>query len=93
MTDKTSEISPEQKTIIFLRQKLAVVQYELHEALKAIDRHRREFSDPIFVKEFNREVTLDFDDPLYPYCPFRLTKSELLKYTKGGEKNNESTKT
>ena len=81
-----SNLSPEKKEISLLKQKIAVLHYELREMLKAIENHRREFSSPIHVSEFDREVTLDFDDPLYPYCPFRLTKGELTKYMEGGDK-------
>lgn len=79
-------LTEDQKTIIILKQKLAVLGYEFREISKAVDRHRREFATPIYVPEFGREVTLDFDDPLYPYCPFRLRKEELKKFQKkGGE--------
>ena len=63
------------------------LRIEIGEALKAIDRYRRLYADPIYVKQFGREVTLDFDDPLYPYCPFRLKKDELLKYITNGKEN------
>lgn len=73
-----------------LKQENTILKFELKEVLKAIVRHRRQFATPMFVKEFNREVTLDFDDPLYPYCPYRLTESELLKYVEKGNYGEES---
>jgi len=66
----------------YLDQKLVnkALMTEMSEVLKAIDRYRRLYGDPVYVKQFGREVTLDFDDPLYPYCPFRLRKEELLMF-------------
>ena len=89
MVEMAKPLSEKAQQIIILKQKLAAVSYELSEMQKAVERHRREFATPQFVKEFNREVTLDFDDPLYPYCPFRLTKGELRMYVKGGERTSE----
>lgn len=63
-----------------LKQLLAAKNYELQEMLKAIERYRKLYSIPVYMKEFDRKVTLDFDDPLYPYCPFRLRKEEIIKY-------------
>lgn len=65
----------------------AALRIEIGEAIKAIDRYRRLYADPTYVKQFGREVTLDFDDPLYPYCPFRLTKEEIMMYYKLSNKN------
>ena len=64
----------EQKLIV------AALKIEIGEILKAVDRYRRLYADPTYVKQFGREVTLDFDDPLYPYCPFRLMKDEIMMY-------------
>ena len=85
-TELMSLLSEKDQQIVLLKQKLAAVSYEFREIQKAVERHRKEFATPQFVKEFNREVSLDFDDPLYPYCPFRLTKAELRKYVNGGER-------
>ena len=65
----------------------SALRIEIGEAIKAIDRYRRLYADPTYVKQFGREVTLDFDDPLYPYCPFRLTKDEIMMYYKLSKKN------
>jgi len=83
MDDKNIEIS-RLKQIIFIKD------YELKEVIKAIERYRKLYSCPVYMKEFNRKVTLDFDDPLYPYCPFRLKKEEIIMFTKQNEqtKNN-----
>jgi len=59
---------------------------EMGEVLKAIDRYRRLYADPVYVKLFDREVSLDFEDPLYPYCPFRLRKEEVLLFKKNNGK-------
>ena len=64
-----------------LKQILAAKDYELKEMLKAIERYRKLYSCPVYMKEFDRKVTLDFDDPLYPYCPFRLRKEEIIKFS------------
>jgi len=63
-----------------LKVENAALRIEIGEIIKAVDRYRRLYADPTYVKQFGREVTLDFDDPLYPYCPFRLTKDEVLMY-------------
>ncbi len=68
-----------------LKQLLAAKDYELKEVLKAVVRYRKLYATPVFMKEFNRKVTLDFDDPLYPYCPFRLKKEEIISFTKQNE--------
>lgn len=67
------------------KQLLAAKDYELKEMFKAIERYRKLYSTPVFMKEFNRKVTLDFDDPLYPYCPFRLKKEEIIMFMKKNE--------
>lgn len=67
------------------KQILAAKDYELKEMLKAIKRYRKLYAIPVYMKEFDRKVTLDFDDPLYPYCPFRLRKEEIIKFTKQNE--------
>ena len=71
-------------TVSRLKQEIMILKYEIREMRKAIVRHRREFSSPMFVQDFGREVTLDFDDPLYPYCPYRLREDELLRYVEKG---------
>lgn len=76
----------EQKLIV------AALKIEIGEAIKAMDRYRRLYADPTYVKQFGREVTLDFDDPLYPYCPFRLTKDEIMMYYKLSKDNAQSKK-
>lgn len=81
--------NPDLITISKIKQKLAIALYETNEMRKAIERFRREFASPIFIQEFGREVTLDFDDPLYPYCPYRLTRDELFKYVDISEKGGE----
>ena len=74
-----------------LKQENMILKYEIKEMRKAIIRHRKDFSSPIYIEEFKRQVTLDFDDPLYPYCPYRLKEAELLKYVeKGGTYGKES---
>lgn len=78
MDKKTLEISQ-------LKQLLVAKNYEIREMLKAIERYRKMYSIPVYVKEFNRMVTLDFDDPLYPYCPYRLKKEEIIMFTKQNE--------
>jgi len=70
-----------------LKVENTALRIEIGEAIKAIDRYRRLYADPTFVKQFGREVTLDFDDPLYPYCPFRLTKEEIMMYYQLSKKN------
>jgi len=71
----------------------SALRIEIGEAIKAMDRYRRLYADPTFVKQFGREVTLDFDDPLYPYCPFRLTKDEIMMYYKLSKDNAKSKET
>lgn len=68
----------------YLDQKLVnkALKTELSEVLKAIERYRKLYADYTYVKLFGRKVSLDFEDPLYPYCPYRLTKEELLMFTK-----------
>jgi len=65
----------------------SALRIEIGEAIKAMDRYRRLYADPTYIKQFGREVTLDFDDPLYPYCPFRLTKDEIMMYYNLSKKN------
>lgn len=89
--EKHDRLPAELVTTAKLKQEIVILKYELREMRKAIERHRREFSSPMFSKEFGREITLDFDDPLYPYCPYRLQESELLKYIeKGGQYGSKS---
>ena len=66
----------------YLDQKLVnkALKTELSEVLKSIERYRKLYADITYVKLFGREVTLDFEDPLYPYCPYRLTKEEMTKF-------------
>lgn len=75
-----------------LRVENTALRIEIGEAIKAIDRYRRLYADPTYVKQFGREVTLDFDDPLYPYCPFRLTKEEVTMYYQLSTKSAKSKK-
>jgi len=74
---------------LYLKEKQinTALRIEIGEAIKAIDRYRRLYADPTYVKFFGREVTLDFDDPLYPYCPFRLREEEITMYQQLAKKN------
>lgn len=74
---------------LYLKEKqlTTALRIELGEIIKAVDRYRRLYADPVYVRMFGREVTMDFDDPLYPYCPFRLKEEEITMYQKLANKD------
>lgn len=83
-------MNPNDIQINLIKEQNRILKTELRQAVSAIIKFRKEYAMPVFVKMFGRKVSLDIDDPLYPYCPFRLKEEELVKYLKTNDSQRKS---